>query len=79
MKSIILISSLFYLLGLKIGHKIDLVKKVNPIKSISVTSTVKTPQKTCDFIKESAAVKPACDSVIGGSSHSDALLKNIEF
>ncbi|MBT6004762.1 MAG: hypothetical protein HOG79_03510 [Prolixibacteraceae bacterium] len=28
MKAIILISSIFYILGLKIGNKIDLVKKV---------------------------------------------------
>lgn len=78
MKAIILISSIFYILGLKIGNKIDLVKKVNPVETITATTTIKEPQKCCHYVKE-LVEKPACDTVIGGSSYSSALLKNIEF
>ena len=38
MKVIILISSIFYILGLKISNKIDLVKKVNPVEKIIMHS-----------------------------------------
>lgn len=34
MKALILISSIFYILGLKISNKIDLVKKSNPVEKI---------------------------------------------
>ena len=78
MKAIILISSIFYILGLKIGNKIDLVKKVNPIKTITATKNIKEPTQFCDYVKAMVR-EPACDSLIKGSSHSDALLKNIEF
>ena len=75
MKAIILISSIFYILGLKIGNKIDLVKKSIPVKKI-ITNTinVKKPSNCCDYKKE-VAEKANCDTVKGGSSYSDALLK----
>ncbi len=47
MKTIFLISSIFYILGLKIGHKIDIFRNYNPIEKITTTKQV---------IKE--AVKP---------------------
>jgi hypothetical protein len=47
MKTIFLISSIFYILGLKIGHKIDVFRNYNPIEKITTTKQV---------IKE--AVKP---------------------
>jgi hypothetical protein len=47
MKTIFLISSIFYIIGLKIGHKIDVFKNYNPIEKITTTKQV---------IKE--AVKP---------------------
>lgn len=34
MKAIILISSIFYVLGLKISNKIDFVKRINPVEKI---------------------------------------------
>ncbi len=50
MKAIILISSIFYILGLKISNKIDLVKKSNPVEKI-ITHKVKTaePEKAASF------------------------------
>lgn len=47
MKAIILISSIFYILGLKISNKIDLVKKSNPVDTIITNKiTSQTPSKT---------------------------------
>lgn len=40
MKTIFLISSIFYILGLKIGHKIDILRNYNPIEKISATKQV---------------------------------------
>ena len=50
MKAIILISSIFYILGLKISNKIDLVKRTSPVEKIIIHSVKpETPQKTVDF------------------------------
>jgi len=78
MKAIILISSIFYLLGLKIGNKIDLVKKSEPSEKI-ITQKVKVeqPSNCCQFSEE-LANKTTLDSITGGSTYSDALLKNKE-
>lgn len=78
MKAIILISSIFYILGLKIGHKIDLVKKVNPAKTITITTKIKEPMKCCEYAKE-IIKKSDCDTLIGGSSYLSTLTKNKEF
>ena len=37
MKTIFLISSIFYILGLKIGHKINIFRNFNPIEKITTT------------------------------------------
>jgi len=59
MKAIILFSSIFYLLGLKIGHKIDLFKNYNPVEKITTTTNaVKQVRKTVYFKDE---VKLKCD------------------
>lgn len=50
MKAIILISSIFYILGLKISNKIDLVKKTSPAEKVIMhTIKSKQPQETADF------------------------------
>jgi hypothetical protein len=80
MKAIILISSIFYILGLKIGNKIDLVKKSTPVKKV-VTEKIKTdmPAEDCyDYSKEMIK-KAESDTTKGGSTYSDALLKPAEF
>ena len=43
MKALILISSIFYILGLKISNKIDLVKKSSPVEKI-ITHKAKTTE-----------------------------------
>lgn len=53
MKSILLFSSIFYLLGLKIGHKIDLFKNHHPVEKISTTKDIVKPvTKSIDFNQE---------------------------
>jgi hypothetical protein len=75
MKTIILISSIFYILGLKIGNKIELVKKSDSNEKI-ITQKVKEKEPTdCCKYSDELANKTTCDTVQGGSSYSDALLK----
>ncbi len=54
MKAIILISSIFYLLGLFIGNQIDLVKKsIPPVEKIILHKIKEyNPSKTISFMKE---------------------------
>jgi hypothetical protein len=53
MKAIFLISSIFYILGLKIGHKINLIKSCNPVQKISTTThAVKQATKAVYFSDE---------------------------
>jgi hypothetical protein len=53
MKAIFLISSIFYILGLKIGHKINLIKSSNPVQKISCTThAIKQATKTVYFSDE---------------------------
>ena len=50
MKVIILISSIFYILGLKISNKIELVKEVNPVEKIIMhTAKPEESKKNADF------------------------------
>jgi hypothetical protein len=68
MKTIFLISSIFYIIGLKIGHKIDVFKNYNPIEKITTTKQV---------IKE--AVKPVYfqDEVKQDNKNDSTKLENI--
>lgn len=54
MKAIILISSIFYILGLKISNKIDLIKKHAPAEK-TITQTIQPkedkPDKKCKQIE----------------------------
>lgn len=50
MKTIIILSSIFYILGLKFSHKIELVKRCNPVEKIASTAVVvKETTKTFYF------------------------------
>lgn len=75
MKSIIIISSIFYIIGLKIGNKIDLLKRSIPVEKI-ITHKIKEiiPQKNFNYAEE-APPKAEVDTIKGGTSNSDALLK----
>jgi hypothetical protein len=59
MKALILISSIFYILGLKISNKINLVKKSNPVDKI-ITHKVKAaePEKNASFETEAKKDAP---------------------
>jgi hypothetical protein len=58
MKVIILVSSIFYILGLKLSHKIDLIKTTPQVEKISIgkATTVKTENaieyKAAEALKE---------------------------
>lgn len=66
MKAIILVSSIFYILGLKISNKIDLIKhpRTPAAKVIVREAAPALPKKTFDATKES--IQAAQDSIRGG-------------
>ena len=75
MKAIILVSSIFYLLGLKISHTFDLVKPRSSVEKIVIQKAVPSkPVKAADYSKEIA--KPATDSVCGGCNGGNQILEN---
>ncbi|NOR74890.1 MAG: hypothetical protein GQ525_07005 [Draconibacterium sp.] len=78
MKAIILISSIFYLLGLFIGNKIDLLKKSIPVEKIIIHKIKEYKPSKCIVYNEEAIQKAETDTLNGGISYSDALLKNKE-
>lgn len=63
MKAIILISSLFYIIGLKIGNKIDLTSKSSPVEKV-ITNKISPDKcdKTFEF-KSETNVQSQPDSV----------------
>ncbi|MCG6187798.1 hypothetical protein [Maribellus maritimus] len=75
MKAIILISSIFYILGLKIGNKIDIVKKANPVEKIITNCiTPSKPSKSIQF-EQKDIEKAQPDSLKGGTTqHEDPVL-----
>lgn len=64
MKTIILISSIFYIIGLKIGNKIDLSPKCNPVKKIiSNTIPSKKTEKAYKLEIETTETEAKTDSL----------------
>ncbi len=60
MKTILLLSSIFYILGLKLGHTINFVKAPNPVQKITnTTNAVKSAAKSINFSDESRKVSSA--------------------
>lgn len=75
MKTIILISSIFYILGLKISNKFDFVKRSTPVEKIIVhKAQPAAPEKAIDY-KEAEADKPVKDTVTGGCATDKILEK----
>lgn len=71
MKAIILISSIFYILGLKISNKIDLIKKSTPVEKVIIHSVQKAnPEKTADF-EEVQVTKKGTEAVKENSDCKD--------
>lgn len=76
MKAIILVSSIFYILGLKLGNKIDIVKKSNPVEKIITNCiTPSKPAKTIQFEQKSIE-KAEPDSLKGGVAEQEDLVLN---
>ena len=63
MKTIILISSIFYILGLKIGHKIDLFKNYNPVQKITTTTNAVKQATKAVYFNDEAKVTNSPDSL----------------
>lgn len=63
MKAIILISSIFYILGLKIGHKIDLFKSYNPVQKISTTTNAVKQATKAVYFSDEVKQKSSPDSL----------------
>lgn len=63
MKAIILFSSIFYLLGLKIGHKIDFFKNVNPVEKISTTTNAVKQATKAVYFNDEVKLKTDADSL----------------
>lgn len=65
MKAIILISSIFYILGLKVSHTIDVVKRSNPAdKIISSTPILNTEQSKSITLQEGQKIANSKDSLL---------------
>jgi transcription antitermination factor NusA-like protein len=69
MKAIILISSIFYILGLKISNKIDIVKKANPIEKIITNSLVPVKPAKAIVFKDEAHKNAESDSLKSGNKN----------
>ena len=75
MKAIILISSIFYILGLKISNHIELVKKCNPVDTIITNKiTTTSPSKAVHFTDETS-LKILADSLKDVKKSNDLLEK----
>lgn len=77
MKEIILISSIFYILGLKLGNKIDIVKKSNPVDSIIINCIPSSKPSRAIHFEQKDVKKSEPDSLkneTGG--HEDLILNS---
>ena len=63
MKTIFLISSIFYILGLKIGHKINLIKSCNPVQKISTTTNVVKQATKAVYFSDEVQPKTSPDTL----------------
>lgn len=78
MKTIILISSIFYILGLKLGHKVDLLKRSIPVKKI-ITNTISEKVKETSnlvFFNEEAKKMNDTDSLKTEENNTDIKIKS---
>lgn len=71
MKAIILISSIFYILGVKISNKIDLFKHANPVEKIITNKITSTQPAKSVYFNEKIQLKSETDSIKGGVSDED--------
>ena len=79
MKSILLFSSIFYILGLKIGHKIDLFKNHNPVEKISTTTNDVKQTTKAVYFNDEVKLKSDTDSVKNTSIVDKAIKEETHF
>ncbi|MCD6355549.1 MAG: hypothetical protein J7L95_08365 [Prolixibacteraceae bacterium] len=75
MKIIILISSIFYILGLKISNRIDFLKKSNPVEKI-ITNTIRVEDHVKLFHFNQSTEKADPDSIKNGTTNEELKMKN---
>lgn len=76
MKAIILVSSIFYLLGLKISHKFDLIKNVTPVEKVTVIKAESSQTiKAADY-SNIKVQEPVTDTLSGGYTSGVQILEN---
>lgn len=75
MKAIILVSSIFYILGLKISNKIDLIKSTSKIEKVSVKEMAPVKSENTIEFNKAKELTVAKDSVIGGGQSSSEILE----
>ena len=67
MKAIILISSIFYILGLKISNKIDLIKHTpSGVEKVIIHKTIPAKVDKQIELKDASKLKSEQDSLAGG-------------
>ncbi len=71
MKAIILISSIFYILGIKISNKIDLIKKSSPVEKIITHTAKPNKQKNSANFTEKDMPSTKEDNEQGSSNSSE--------
>ena len=75
MKVIILLSSIFYILGLKLSNKIDLIKTTPGIEKFSIQkSTPSKPENSIGY-KEAEELKAKTDTITCGGNNSGEVLE----
>lgn len=63
MKAIILISSIFYILGLKISNKIDFIKKSNPVETVITNKILPNKSTGTDYLESEKTLKIKPDTL----------------
>jgi len=76
MKAIILISSIFYILGLKIGNKIDFIKKSNPVETIITNKIVPNKIIGNDYMEKDKTLKIKPDTLKYAGTSEETNLKD---
>ena len=71
MKAIILISSIFYILGLKISNKIDLVKKNTQVDKVITNKVTTAPASNNIEYNKAKQIATQQDSIKGGGGICD--------
>lgn len=75
MKAIIIISSIFYILGLKISNKIDLIKSSSKIEKVNIQKIAPSKAEENIDYKEAEINAVDKDTVVCGGQSSNKILE----